>query len=140
MADDPLENSRAMWAADPASRALGMELVDLGPGSAVVAMTVRDDMVNGWGIAHGGLVATLADSAFALACNSRGRMTVASGFDVTFLEAGRLGDRLVATAREVALRGRSGLYDVSVARESDGVVVAELRGRSRSTTARTPEE
>ena len=139
MAADPLDTSRRMWAADPASRALGMELVDLGPGTAVVAMTVRDDMVNGWGIAHGGLVATLADSAFALACNSRGRMTVASGFDVSFLEAARTGDRLVATAREVALRGRSGLYDVSVARESDGVVVAELRGRSR-TTARPPEE
>ncbi|MCW2813418.1 MAG: paaD [Nocardioides sp.] len=129
---DPLATSRAMWDGDAASRALGMELLDLGPGTAEVAMTVRDDMVNGHAIAHGGLVATLADSAFALACNSRGRVTVAAGFDVTFLEAGRLGDRLVARARETALRGRSGLYDVSVSRAADGVVIAELRGRSRT--------
>ncbi|WP_246081514.1 hydroxyphenylacetyl-CoA thioesterase PaaI [Nocardioides litoris] len=131
-APDPLETSRRMWAVDPASRSLGMELVDLGAGTATVAMTVRDDMVNGYAIAHGGLVATLADTAFAMACNSRGRTTVASGFDVTFLEAGRAGDRLVARARETALRGRSGLYDVTVTREADGVVVAELRGRSRA--------
>ncbi len=129
---DPLATSRDMWASDAASRTLGMELLDLGPGTAEVAMTVRDDMVNGHAIAHGGLVATLADSAFALACNSRGRVTVAAGFDVTFLEAGRLGDRLVARARETALRGRSGLYDVSVSRAADGVVIAELRGRSRT--------
>lgn len=129
---DPLATSRDMWASDAASQALGMELLDLGPGTAEVAMTVRDDMVNGHAIAHGGLVATLADSAFALACNSRGRVTVAAGFDVTFLEAGRLGDRLVARARETALRGRSGLYDVSVSRAADGVVIAELRGRSRT--------
>jgi acyl-CoA thioesterase len=132
---DPLERSRAMWAADPASRALGMELLDLGDGTAQVAMTVREDMVNGYAIAHGGLVATLADSAFALACNSRGRRTVAAGFDVTFLDAAHTGDRLVATAREVALRGRSGLYDVTVVRDSDGLVVAELRGRSRTIRA-----
>ncbi|WP_245750082.1 hydroxyphenylacetyl-CoA thioesterase PaaI [Nocardioides terrae] len=129
---DPLDTSRTMWADDPASRALGMELLDLGPGCAVVAMTVREDMVNGYGIAHGGLVAALADSAFALACNSRGRMTVASGFDVSFLEAGRLGDRLVATADETALRGRSGIYDVTVHREPDGGTVAVFRGRSRT--------
>jgi acyl-CoA thioesterase len=128
---DPLDTARQMWADDPASRAMGMELLDLSPGGAVVAMTVREDMVNGYGMAHGGLVATLADSAFALACNSRGAMTVAAGFDVSFLEAGRLGDRLVATATETALRGRSGIYDVTVAREG-GEVVAEFRGRSRT--------
>ncbi|WP_170285931.1 hydroxyphenylacetyl-CoA thioesterase PaaI [Nocardioides rubriscoriae] len=129
---DPAETARAMWAADAASQALGMVLVDLAPGHATVAMTVRADMVNGHDLAHGGLVATLADSAFALACNSRGRTTVASGFDITFLEAGRLGDELVAVARETALRGRSGLYDVTVSRAADGVVVAEMRGRSRA--------
>ena len=129
---DPLETSRRMWADDPASRAMGMGLVELGPGRAVVAMTVRDDMVNGYGIAHGGLVAALADSAFALACNSRGRMTVASGFDVSFLEAGRLGDRLLAAAEETALRGRSGIYDVTVVRESDDATLAVFRGRSRT--------
>ena len=125
-----------MWSGDAASRALGMELVDVGPGRAVVAMVVREDMINGWSVCHGGLVATLADSAFAVACNSRGQVTVAAGFDVALLEPARLGDRLVATAREVVLRGRSGLYDVTVTR-SDGAagheVVAEFRGRSRST-------
>lgn len=143
-ATDPLEQARAMWAADAASRALGMVLVDLGAGRSAVSMTVRDDMVNGYALAHGGLVATLADSAFALACNSHGRTTVASGFDISFLESARAGDELVAVARETALRGRSGLYDVTVTRTSDGVVVAEMRGRSRtlaprpSTTTTTP--
>ena len=119
-----------MWAADVASRALGMELVDVAEGRAVVRMTVRDDMVNGHGICHGGLVATLADSTFALACNSRGVATVAAGFDVAFLEPARAGDVLVATGEERTLRGRSGIYDVTVRRGD--VVVAELRGRSRA--------
>nr|WP_179519263.1 hydroxyphenylacetyl-CoA thioesterase PaaI [Nocardioides perillae] len=120
-----------MWDADAASRSLGMRLLEVGPGHATVAMVVRDDMVNGWQICHGGLVATLADSCFAVACNARGQVTVAAGFDVTFLESARLGDELVAEGREVALRGRSGLYDVTV-RRGDGTVVAEFRGRSRS--------
>jgi acyl-CoA thioesterase len=132
VSDDPLDRSRSMWTDDPASRAMGMSLDALGPGTAEVSMTVREDMVNGYGMAHGGLVSALADSAFALACNSRGRTTVASGFDVSFLEAGHLGDRLVASAREVSLRGRSGLYDVTVTRVSDGTVIAEFRGRSRT--------
>jgi acyl-CoA thioesterase len=123
-----------MWAADAASRALGMELREAGPGRAVVAMTVREDMINGHAVCHGGLVATLADSAFAVACNSRGQVTVAAGFDVHLVEPARLGDRLVATAHEVLLRGRSGIYDVTVTREEDGgtLTVAEFRGRSRA--------
>jgi acyl-CoA thioesterase len=121
-----------MWSSDAASAALGMRLVEVAPGRAVVAMRVREDMVNGWDLAHGGLVASLADSAFAAACNSRGTVTVAAGFDVTFLESASFGDELVATADERALRGRSGLYDVTV-RRADGTVVAEFRGRSRST-------
>ncbi len=120
-----------MWGSDAASRMLGMEVVSVAPGECVVSMTVRDDMVNGWQLCHGGLIAALADSAFAVACNSRGQVTVASGFDVTFLESGRLGDVLVATARETALRGRSGLYDVTVRRAADDTVIAEFRGRSR---------
>ena len=120
-----------MWEADAASRALGMRLVEAGPGTATVSMLVREDMVNGWDVCHGGVVATLADSCFAVACNSRGTVTVASGFDVSFLESARLGDELVAEGREVALRGRSGLYDVSV-RRADGTLVAAFRGRSRS--------
>jgi acyl-CoA thioesterase len=127
---DPLDTARRMWADDPASRALGMELVELGPGRAVVSMTVRRDMVNGHSVCHGGLIASLADSAFALACNSRGTKTVAAGFDITFLVPAAEGDLLVATAEERALQGRSGLYDVSVRRAHE--VVAELRGRSRS--------
>src|SRR4051812_25032517 len=137
-----------MWSADTASRRLGMDLLEVGPGRAVVAMTVREDMVNGWDICHGGLIATLADSAFAVACNSRGTVTVASGFDVSFLTSARLGDELRAEAREVALRGRSGLYDVTVTRTSEGVgqgegvgegvVVAEFRGRSRSLARSNP--
>ncbi|MDQ1627091.1 MAG: acyl-CoA thioesterase [Actinomycetota bacterium] len=122
----------AMWEADAASRMLGMTVLSVAPGRAVVSMVVRDDMVNGWDLCHGGLIASLADSAFAVACNSRGHVTVASGFDITFLEPARLADRLVATAHETAVRGRSGLYDVTVARAGDGVVVAEFRGRSRS--------
>ena len=120
----------AMWANDRASKALGMQVLAVGPGTATLTMTVRDDMLNGHDLCHGGLIATLADSAFAFACNSHGTVTVAAGFEVDFLEPGRLGDVLVAQAREVALRGRSGLYDVTV-RAGDRVI-AEFRGRSRS--------
>jgi acyl-CoA thioesterase len=120
----------AMWAGDRASQELGMELLAVGPGTATIAMEVRADMVNGHDLCHGGLVATLADTAFAFACNSRGTVTVAAGFTVDLLEPARLGDRLVAEAREVSLRGRSGVYDVTVRR--DDMVVAEFRGRSRS--------
>lgn len=124
-------NVHDMWAADEASRAMGMELVEAAEGHAVVRMTVRDDMVNGHGTAHGGLVAALADSAFAVACNSHGVVTVAAGFDVTFLRAARSGDLLTATADERARQGRSGICDVTV-RTADGDVVAEFRGRSRA--------
>ena len=123
----------AMWAGDAASKMLGMEVVAVGPGTATLTMSVREDMINGWELCHGGLIAALADSAFAFACNTHGTVTVASGFDITFLEPARLGDVLVATATERALRSRSGVYDVTVARTSDGTVVAEFRGRSRST-------
>lgn len=124
-------NVRDMWTADQASRALGMELLEAAEGRAVVRMAVRDDMVNGHGTAHGGLVASLADSAFAVACNSHGVVTVASGFDVTFLRPAYAGDELVATAEERTVNGRSGVCDVTV-RRTDGEVVAEFRGRSRA--------
>jgi len=122
--------AEVMWANDAASRALGMEIVAVGPGTCEMSMTIRDDMVNGWGMAHGGFIAALADSAFAFACNSRGQVTVAAGFDISYLESARLGDVLVARAVERALRGRSGLYDVTVTRGE--TVIAEFRGRSRS--------
>lgn len=127
-----------MLGSDAASAMLGIRLLEVGPGRALLGMTVRADMVNGWGLCHGGLIASLADSAFAVACNSRGRVTVAAGFDVVFVESGRMGDDLIATAREVSLRGRSGVYDVTVRRASDDVVVAEFRGRSRATGRTNP--
>ena len=131
---EPFAAARAMWAADAASAALGMRLEDLGEGRAVVSMRVRDDMVNGHDLCHGGLIASLADSAFALACNSHGPVTVAAGFTIDLLEPARLGQVLEAHAREVALRGRSGLYDVTV--RTGDTVIAEFRGRSRSLGAR----
>jgi acyl-CoA thioesterase len=122
-------SAAVMWAGDRASRALGMELREVGPGRAVVAMVVREDMVNGHAIGHGGLTFCLADSAFAFACNSRNRRTVAAGAEIRFRAPTRLGDLLVATATERSRDGRDGAYDV-VVRAGD-VVVAEFAGRSR---------
>jgi acyl-CoA thioesterase len=121
-----------MWKDDAASRMLGMRIVSVGPGTATVSMRIRNDMINGWGLCHGGLIASLADSAFAVACNSRGIVTVASGFDVQFLKPAKLGDELQACAVERALRGRSGVYSVTVTRASDGITIATFRGRSHS--------
>jgi acyl-CoA thioesterase len=128
------DTSHAMWAADRASAMLGMEAVEVGPGRSRVSMVVRPDMVNGHDLCHGGVIASLADSAFALACNSHGPVAVAAGFSIEFLVPGRLGQTLHADAREVWLRGRSGLYDVTVRAEDaeTGEVVAEFRGRSRT--------
>jgi len=131
-------SAEGMWAGDAASRMLGMEVVSVGPGTATLTMTVREDMINGWELCHGGLIAALADSAFAFACNTHGTVTVASGFEVTFLEPARLGDELRAAATERALRGRSGVYDVTVTRAADDTVIAEFRGRSRATSRSNP--
>jgi acyl-CoA thioesterase len=109
-----------------------MELLELEVGRSLVRMTVTTTMINGHDIAHGGFVFALADSAFALACNSHGPVTVAAGCDITFVRPARLGDVLVAEAVERAVFGRSGLTDVSVRREGSGELVAELRGRSRT--------
>jgi acyl-CoA thioesterase len=119
----------AMWAGDAASRSLGMEVVDVAAGRATLRMTVREDMVNGHAIGHGGLTFTLADSAFAFACNSYNRSTVAAGAEVRFLAPTRLGDVLVAEATERSREGRDGVYDVSV--RSGETVVAEFVGRSK---------
>ncbi len=121
-----------MWADDQASRGLGMEALAIEQDHAIVRMRIREDMVNGHAICHGGFVFALADSAFALACNSRGALTVAAGGDITFTSPSRLGDVLVAEARVRTAYGRSGITDVPVKRESDGHIVAEFRGRSRS--------
>jgi len=119
----------AMWKDDRASKALGMEVLAVGPGSATVAMTVREDMLNGHDICHGGLVTTLADSAFAFACNAYNEVTVASGFDVNLVAAARRGDRLTAVASEVSKAGRTGVYDIAVTNQR-GEAVAAFRGRS----------
>ena len=123
-------SAEAMWREDSASQGLGMEIVRVSPGEAVLSMTIRPDMVNGHGIAHGGFIFLLADSAFAFACNSRNERTVAAQCNISFIRPGKLGDRLVATAREISKTGRSGIYDVRVT--ANDVAIAELRGHSRS--------
>jgi acyl-CoA thioesterase len=122
-----------MFAADLASRSLGIEVREAAQGRAVVSMRVRDTMVNGHGIAHGGYVFLLADTAFAGACNSYGPVTVASGAEISFVASARLDDLLIATAEARTRYGRNGIYDVTVHREDpDGrTVIAEFRGRSR---------
>lgn len=123
-----------MFEADAASAALGIRLLDAGPGTATASMRVRPDMVNGHGMTHGGFVFCLADTAFAVACNSGGTTTVAAGADVAFLASTVAGDELVATASQRYRQGRSGLYDVTV--RCGDTVVAELRGRSREISRR----
>jgi acyl-CoA thioesterase len=122
-------SAAAMWAGDRASRALGMEIVEVGPGRATLRMVVTDDMVNGHGIGHGGLTFALADSAFAFACNSYDRVTVAAGAEIAFRAPTRLGDELVATAVERSRDGRDGVYDVMV--RTGETTVATFVGRSR---------
>ncbi|MDE2006709.1 MAG: hydroxyphenylacetyl-CoA thioesterase PaaI [Rhodospirillales bacterium] len=125
----------AMWAGDHASPGLGMRLEDIGPGRAVMSMVVTEAMVNGHGICHGGFIFTLADSAFAYACNSHGDRAVAQHCAITYLRPGRRGETLRAEAIERVRAGRSGITDVRVT-GGDGAVVAELRGNSRLTGGR----
>lgn len=131
---DPEQLARAcadaMWATDNASRALGMKIIDVGPGRAILTMTVADTMTNGHGMCHGGFIFTLADSAFAFACNSRNQNAVAQHCNVTYIRPGKRGDVLTAQAVERSRSGRSGIYDITVT-GSDGKVVAEFRGHSR---------
>ena len=117
---------------DAASAMLGMVVEVDEPGRAVVSMLVRDDMLNGFAITHGGLVFALADTAFAIACNEDERVTVAAGADITFLRSTTSGQTLRATAARRAVAGRTGLYDVTVI-DDTGEVVAEFRGRSVTT-------
>ena len=120
----------AMWKEDDASSGLGMKIVEIAPGRATLTMTVRPDMVNGQRIAHGGFIFTLADSAFAFACNSHNEKAVAAQGNISFIRPGKLGDVLVATAREISRSGRSGIYDVQV--KVGDQVIAEFRGHSRT--------
>ncbi|MEM1090338.1 MAG: hydroxyphenylacetyl-CoA thioesterase PaaI [Pseudomonadota bacterium] len=130
---ETLELARAcadkMLADDRASRALGMNVSIPAQGEAVVTMTVRSDMVNGHDICHGGYIFTLADSAFAFACNGYNQVTVAAGAAIDFVRPGKLGDELTATAVEGHRGRRSGLYDVTVTNQ-DHKLVARFHGRS----------
>lgn len=127
-----------MFANDAAARGLGMQVAAVGPGTASVTMTVRADMTNGFGICHGGLVATLADTAFAYACNSWNERTVAAGFDVQLLAAAELGDTLTANASVLSQGKRTGVYDVNVFNQKQRLVAA-FRGRSHRLTGQVVE-
>lgn len=122
-------SAAALYQRDRASQALGMRLLEVGPGRARVAMTVRPDMVNGHDVCHGGIVFALADSAFAFACNSYNESTVAAAATIDFLAAARTGDELTAEAAELWRSRRNGIYEISV-RNQRGERVALFRGRS----------
>ena len=128
-----------MWNSDQASQWAGMEIDMVDEGQAALSLTVAPHHTNGHGICHGGIIFMLADSAFAFACNSRNQSTVAQQNSITYIAPGRLGDRLTATAREVSLTGRSGIYDVRVTNQ-DNSVIAEFRGGSRAIRGQLFEE
>lgn len=139
---DPAEHfagERAMMRGDRAAAALGMRVERDEPGEAVVSMRVRDDMLNGFAITHGGIVFALADTAFAIACNEDERVTVSAGADIAFLKSTREGQVLTAHAWRRARNGRAGVYDVTVT-DDTGDVVAEFRGRSFTTRREMPLE
>ena len=118
-----------MFVNDRASRGLGMRIAGVGPGRAEMTMTVREDMLNGHGMCHGGFIFLLADSTFAFACNSYNRNTVAQGCSIDYLAPAQLGDVLHATGVERSRTGRTGVYDIEV-RNQHGKTVALFRGKS----------
>ncbi len=123
-----LTTVRSLYSADLASQSLGIEIMDVAPGRVQIAMTVRRDMVNGYGMCHGGLVFAFADSAFAFACNSYGDPMVAAGASIEFIAPTPQGERVLATAKEVSRTTRHGIYDVAVTNAA-GEVLAQFRGR-----------
>ena len=133
MSPDELARACAdsMWSTDRASQALGMEILEVSAGRAVLSMRIREDMTNGQHICHGGYMFTLADSTFAFACNGYNQFTVAAHCSISFLSAVKEGELLIATGEERQKSTRSGIYDITVRRE-DGTVVAEFRGNSRT--------
>jgi len=124
-------SAQSMWADDTATQALGMTLESIGPGTATLSMPVIDTMTNGHKTCHGGYIFTLADSAFAFACNSYNQRAVAQMAAITFIAPAFAGDRLTAEAREISRSGRSGIYDIRVTNQS-GTRIAEFRGHSRT--------
>lgn len=124
---------RAMYERDPASQTLGMALDEIRPGYARMSMTVRPDMLNGHATCHGGFIFSLADSAFAFACNSHNQVTVGAGCSIDYLAPGREGDRLIAEAVEVSLSGKTGIYDIKVSNQ-EGRTIALFRGKSHRVT------
>lgn len=128
--DRARQSAHAMLARDNASRWLGLTLESVEPGLACMSLQLRDEHLNGHGICHGGVIFTLADTAFAVACNSRNKVAVAQHNTISYVSPGRAGERLTATAREISLTGRSGVTDVTVT-GADGRVVALFRGASR---------
>ena len=133
------KSAAAMWATDSASKWLGMTLDAVGPGTATTSFTVQDHHLNGHRICHGGYIFTLADSAFAFACNSYNQVTVAQSNAITYVSPGQPAERLVAKAAEVSRTGRSGVYDITVT-GGDGRVVALFRGQSRTLKGQNFEE
>jgi len=133
------KSAAAMWAADEASKWVGMSLDAVGPGTATMSLTVEKYHANGQLICHGGVIFSLADSTFAFACNSYNQPVVAQHNTISFIAPGQVGDVLTATASEVSRRGRSGIYDVRVTRQ-DGTVIAEMRGCSRALNGQHFEE
>ncbi|HEX6493792.1 MAG TPA: hydroxyphenylacetyl-CoA thioesterase PaaI [Candidatus Dormibacteraeota bacterium] len=125
------EHAAALLAGDRMAAHLGIEVVDVGPGRATVRMRITDAMLNGVGTVHGGVVFTLADIAYAAACNSHGRLTVGRSAEVIHVAPAHAGEVLIAVATERSRRGRNGVYDVSVERE-DGAPIAEFRAQSRT--------
>ncbi|WP_417668803.1 hydroxyphenylacetyl-CoA thioesterase PaaI [Roseibium sp.] len=124
-------SAKAMWSTDNASQHLGMSIDHVAPGEATLSMTITDVMTNGLGTCHGGYVFTLADSAFAFACNSYNQQAVAQHVSITYIAPAHKGDTLIATAREVSRRGRGGIYDIHITNQN-GEQLAEFRGHSRT--------
>ena len=125
------KSAQAMWENDKASKWMGMQISNMDEGIASLILTVQAHHCNGHGICHGGIIFSLADSAFAFACNSRNQATVAQHNTISYIAPGQLGDTLTADAREVSLSGRNGIYDVTVINQ-DNKKIAEFRGMSRA--------
>ncbi|MGY1721345.1 hydroxyphenylacetyl-CoA thioesterase PaaI [Blastococcus sp. SYSU DS0552] len=129
------ETVRRYLAEDSAARALGVTVSSVAPGSVTVHMTIRPQMLNGHGTAHGAALFAVADIAFAMACNSHGQPAVGRSCSIEYLAPARAGDTVTATAVERSLVGRGGIYDVAVTRDADGLLLAEMRGHSRQVPA-----